>query len=214
MSIDSSGMFRKVLTIAILVHAGVSAQAQDEIAGVWHGEIEIPGQPLAVKIVLNHTDTDWTGTIDIPAQGAKDLPLININVEPDETDTRVTFAISGVPGNPTFEGRLQSDGVILGTFSQGGARLKFQLSRDITGPARPQEPKAPFPYQIEEAKFKRDSIQLRRHIDHPLGHRPLSSGITHLGQRTTESRQRNIRSQTLPRNRRPSNTSQHRRTPG
>ena len=45
MSIASSGMFRKVLTIAILVHSGVSAQAQDEIAGIWHGEIKIPGQP-------------------------------------------------------------------------------------------------------------------------------------------------------------------------
>ena len=173
MSIDSFGMFRKVLTIAVLVHAGVSAQAQDEVAGVWHGEIKIPGQPLAVKIVLNHTDTDWTGTIDIPAQGAKDLPLININVEPDETDTRITFAISGVPGNPTFEGSLQSDGVILGTFSQGGARLKFQLSRDSVGPARPQEPRAPFPYQIEEAKFERDTINFAGTLTIPSGTGPF-----------------------------------------
>ncbi len=173
MSIDSFGMFRKVLTIAVLVHAGVSAQAQDEIAGIWHGEIKIPGQPLAIKIVLNHTDADWTGTIDIPAQGAKGLPLININVEPDEADTRVTFAISGVPGNPTFEGRLQSDGVILGTFSQGGARLKFQLSRDSVGPARPQEPKAPFPYQIEEAKFERDSINFAGTLTIPSGTGPF-----------------------------------------
>ena len=173
MSIDSFGMFRKVLTIAVLVHAGVSAQAQDEVAGVWHGEIKIPGQPLAIKIVLNHTDTDWTGTIDIPAQGAKDLPLININVEPDETDTRITFAISGVPGNPTFEGSLQSDGVILGTFSQGGARLKFQLSRDSVGPARPQEPRAPFPYQIEEAKFERDTINFAGTLTIPSGTGPF-----------------------------------------
>ena len=50
MSIDSSGMFRKVLTIVVLVHSGVSAQAQDEIAGVWHGEIKVPGQPLAMAV--------------------------------------------------------------------------------------------------------------------------------------------------------------------
>ena len=68
MSIASSGMFRKVLTIAILAHSGVSAQAQDEIAGIWHGEIKIPGQPLAVKVVLTRADAGWTGTIDIPAQ--------------------------------------------------------------------------------------------------------------------------------------------------
>lgn len=173
MSIDSSGMFRKVLTIAVLVHAGVSAQAQDEIAGIWHGEIKVPGQPLAVKIVLTRADTDWTGTIDIPAQGVKDLPLIGIKIEPDETDTQVTFVISSVPGNPTFEGRLQSNGVILGTFSQGGARLKFQLSRDSVGPARPQEPKAPFPYQIEEAKFERDSINFAGTLTIPSGTSPF-----------------------------------------
>ena len=173
MSIASSGMFRKVLTIAVLVHSGVSAQAQDEIAGVWHGEIEIPGQPLAVKIVLTRADADWTGTIDIPAQGAKGLPLVGINIEPDETGTTVTFAIRGVPGNPTFDGSLQSDGAIIGTFSQGGARLKFQLSRDSAGPARPQEPKAPFPYQIEEVKFERDSINFAGTLTIPEGTGPF-----------------------------------------
>ena len=173
MSIASSGMFRKVLTIAILVHSSVSVQAQDEIAGVWHGEIKIPGQPLAVKVVLTRADAGWTGTIDIPAQGAKDLPLIGINVETDETDTRITFAIRGVPGNPTFEGRLQDDGIILGTFSQGGARLKFQLSRDSAGPARPQEPKAPFPYQIEEAKFERGTVSFAGTLTTPSGTGPF-----------------------------------------
>ena len=173
MSIDSFGMFRKVLTIAVLIHSGVSAQAQDEIAGVWHGEIKIPGQPLAIKVVLTRADADWTGTIDIPAQGAKNLPLVGIKVEPYEEDTRVTFAMHGVPGNPTFEGRLQSDGIILGTFSQGGARLEFQLSRDITGPARPQNPKAPFPYQVEEARFKHNSINFAGTLTIPAGAGPF-----------------------------------------
>ena len=76
---------------------------------IGKGHIEIPGQPLAVKVDLAVDDSNWSGTIDIPAQSAKGLPLSEIHVEENDEDVRVKFSIRGVPGNPTFDGKLQDE---------------------------------------------------------------------------------------------------------
>ena len=154
-------MQRKIIFIVIVLVLGISASyAEDRATGHWEGHIEIPGQPIAVKVNLAIDESDWRGTIDIPAQGAKGLPLSGIHVAEADEGMRVTFSIRGVPGNPTFDGTLQ-DGVINGTFSQGGVTFGFRLSREIvSGPVRPQEPKPPFPYQIEEVKFQNGPINL------------------------------------------------------
>ena len=151
----------KATLIIIALIAGVSiSYAADPVAGHWEGHIEIPGQPLAVKVDLAMNDSDWGGTIDIPAQGAKGLPLSDIGVEENDVGMHVKFSIRGVPGNPTFDGQLQ-DGVISGTFSQGGATFGFRLSREVVaGSVRPQEPKPPFPYQIEEVAFQNGPVNL------------------------------------------------------
>ena len=113
------------------------------------------------------------GTIDIPAQGAKGLPLSEIHVAEADEGMRVKFSIRGVPGNPTFDGTLQ-DGVINGTFSQGGVTFGFRLSREIVSdPVRPQEPKPPFPYQIEEVAFQNGDINLAGTLTVPQGDGPF-----------------------------------------
>ena len=167
-------MQRKIIFIVIVLALGISASyAEDRVAGHWEGHIEIPGQPIAVKVDLAIDESDWRGTIDIPAQGAKGLPLSEIYIAEEGEGMRVTFSIRGVPGNPTFDGTLQ-DGVINGTFSQGGVTFGFRLSREIvSGPVRPQEPKPPFPYQIEEVKFQNGPINLAGTLTLPPGNGPF-----------------------------------------
>ena len=164
----------RTIFIAIVLVVGISVSyAEDRATGHWEGHIEIPGQPLAVKVDLAIDDTDWNGTIDIPAQGAKGLPLSEIHVAEAGEGMRVTFSIRGVPGNPTFDGTLQ-DGVINGTFSQGGVTFGFRLSREIVSdPVRPQEPKPPFPYQIEEVEFQNGDINLAGTLTVPQGDGPF-----------------------------------------
>ena len=66
------------------------------------------------------------GTIDIPAQGAKGLALESIEAK----DADVSFAIRGVPGQPTFKGALSADGqAIEGSFTQGGQTFPSRLAR-------------------------------------------------------------------------------------
>ena len=167
-------MQRKIIFIVIVLVLGISASyAEDRATGHWEGHIEIPGQPIAVKVNLAIDESDWNGTIDIPAQGAKGLPLSGIHVAEADEGMRVTFSIRGVPGNPTFDGTLQ-DGVINGTFSQGGVTFGFRLSREIvSGPVRPQEPKPPFPYQIEEVAFQNGDINLAGTLTVPQGDGPF-----------------------------------------
>lgn len=102
------------------------APAQD-LAGHWEGAIELPGTKLAVDLdFAKEADGTWKGDISIPAQGAKDLPLTGVKAE----GANVTFAIAGVPGDPTFKGEIGADGAkITGQFTQGGATFAFELAR-------------------------------------------------------------------------------------
>ena len=166
-------LYKAILVVMILTVSISVSYAEDRVTGHWEGHIEIPGQPLAVKVDLTVDGTDWSGTIDIPAQGANGLPLSDIHVEENDTGESVKFSILGVPGNPTFDGQLQ-DGVISGKFSQGGVTFDFRLSREVVaGPARPQEPKPPFPYQIEEVTFQNGSVTLAGTLTVPPGDGPF-----------------------------------------
>lgn len=103
------------------------AAAPQDLAGHWEGAIDVPGTELEVNLdFVKQADGTWKGDISIPVQGAKDLPLVGIKGE----GTDVAFAISGIPGEPTFKGQMSADGAkIIGKFSQGGGTFPFELSR-------------------------------------------------------------------------------------
>lgn len=115
-----------------LLAGGATAQAPGP-AGHWEGVIRIPGSALAVDIDLSGTDGAWSGDISIPAQGAADLPLAGVVVE----GASVRFSIQGVPGNPTFDGRLNAAGdSITGQFTQGTLSAPFVLAREAAADRR------------------------------------------------------------------------------
>ncbi len=103
------------------------AAPPQDLAGHWEGAIELPGQKLAVDLdFAKQADGTWKGDISIPAQGAKDLPLSGIKAEGAD----VTFAIAGVPGDPTFKGKIGAEGAkITGQFTQGGGTFPFEVVR-------------------------------------------------------------------------------------
>lgn len=98
-----------------------------ELAGDWRGRIEIPGAPLELQVSIRRADAgELSGTIDIPAQGAKGIALGRFS----QADGKWSFAIEGVPGDPTFAGALSEDGArFAGEFSQSGLRFPFALER-------------------------------------------------------------------------------------
>ena len=121
-------MTRGLCVLLPLSLYALSTAAQNRTAaGTWDGTIATPGVELRVIVSLQQKeDRSWFGTVDIPMQGAKALPLTNITVE----GASVSFSITGVPGNPTFKGTLAEDGgTIAGDFSQGPAKFPFKLTR-------------------------------------------------------------------------------------
>lgn len=126
-----------LLTLALLVSApvlpapaGLDAQQASDPSGHWEGTIQLPGQELAFDVDLVLGEGTLTGDISIPAQGARDLALAGLSQRGDS----LTFAISGVPGEPTFHGVLDEAGDrVEGTFTQGGQSFPFSMSRGEVG---------------------------------------------------------------------------------
>ena len=104
---------------------GIARQAPPGPAGHWTGTLAAgPGIDVEVDLAEKAPGV-WHGTISIPTQGSKGIPLSELTVK----GTAVSFAIKGGPGDPRFSGTLSADGkTISGTFSQGGGSLPLSLA--------------------------------------------------------------------------------------
>jgi CubicO group peptidase (beta-lactamase class C family) len=114
-----------LLAFSPILHPAVTAQATD-VAGPWTGVVQLPSGELKIDVTLARSTGRWTGTIDIPAQGALALPLGKVVVD----GSAVSFTLPGVPGEPAFTGTLAQGGAaISGTFTQAGETFPFKLLR-------------------------------------------------------------------------------------
>ena len=120
-----------------------------DITGSWSGEIKVQGTtlPLIFNIVKN--GTELTSTLDSPAQGAKGIAVTSTIFKDNE------LLIQAANLNLEFKGIYKTN-QIDGVFSQGGLQLPMVLTKKATPSFvinRPQEPKPPFTYTVEEVSF-------------------------------------------------------------
>jgi hypothetical protein len=108
------------------VERAAASQATQGPSGHWVGSLEA-GQSIGVEIDLaTKSGGAWYGTISIPTQGTRGVPLADLVVK----GNAISFAIKGAPGDPNYTGTLAADGkTITGTFSQGGGSLPLTLER-------------------------------------------------------------------------------------
>lgn len=99
--------------------------AQDALVGTWNGSISIQGQALNINVHFATAEEVLTAKIDIPQQGATGLPLQNVSYEAP----KVHFELQAGPGLATFDGEMQEDGTISGTFAQAGIQGTFSLTK-------------------------------------------------------------------------------------
>lgn len=143
------------------------------LEGAWHGAVQLPGLALKLGAVFTRGDAGLTGSMDIPDQGARGVPLEAIAVEGEN----VTFRLAGIPGEPTFKGTLTGD-KITGTFSQGPQSFPFELERgELARPKRPQDPVPPFPYTSEELTAANGDVTLAGTLTRPPGDGPFPAVI-------------------------------------
>ncbi|MBZ5557465.1 MAG: hypothetical protein LAO77_09360 [Acidobacteriia bacterium] len=128
----------RIVPIAALLLLPVSsarAQTAADPSGHWQGKIETPGMDLNIEVDLAKNGAGaLIGTVAIPAEHVKGLPLAKLVVE----GRTVTF---GAREDQTLTGDLSDDGKTMsGTFSVAGATVPFLLTREgdakIDPPAR------------------------------------------------------------------------------
>jgi hypothetical protein len=115
--------------IACLVVPGTMlAQDAKPFVGTWEGAIDVAGQNFDIILEFALEGDGLTGNIDLPTQGAEDIPLAEFKIE----GKKLTFMIDhpGVPGEPTFSGELDAEGnVFSGKFTQSGMEGTFETKK-------------------------------------------------------------------------------------
>jgi pimeloyl-ACP methyl ester carboxylesterase len=121
-----------------------------------------------MKLEFSVALTNGGGTISIPIQGVKDLPLIDVTTG---EAMGFTLALGNANANAVWSFKVAPDGKTAeGTLKQMGQEFKSTLKRLGEGESakelkRPQEPKPPFPYASEEVTIK---VEKGRVVGHTL----------------------------------------------
>ncbi|WP_405369862.1 alpha/beta fold hydrolase [Nonlabens sp. Asnod2-A12] len=116
-----------------------------EFNGSWTGAIQ--GMPLVFEI--SNINGEYAAKMQSPTQSKTYIPMNSIMVDGNQ----ITMLLDVY--KIKYQGEL-IDSKIIGTFTQGAGSGKMILEKKEyveVKPNRPQEPKAPFPYHIEDVVF-------------------------------------------------------------
>ncbi len=148
-----------------------SLRAQPAEPSRWSGNVELPG---GITLDFSVSLTGGAGTISIPMQGVKDMPLQKVSVSPKE----LRFSIEKAGAD--WEMTIAEDGqTASGVLKQGGSfksTLKKLAAGETAGELkRPQEPKPPFPYDAAEVtiEHKAAALTLAGTLTMPKGSGPF-----------------------------------------
>lgn len=122
-------MHRLTLLIPALAALGcattpsaVPLQTGSQLTGTWRGAIALPNGALQF---IARVAEDGSGSVDVPQQGAKDLPLRVVRSEGNAFEW-----VTEIPGaDAVLTGTREGD-ELRGTFSQRGLSFPFELKRD------------------------------------------------------------------------------------
>ena len=130
----------------IISFAGFS---QKSAIGTWAGALDVGYKIRLVVHIKAGSADDLIATIDSPDQGAKDIPVSRVILLGDSLKLEVAM----IKGN--FRGTFLNDTSIAGTWYQGTAvlPLSFVKTDKTIVINRPQTPKAPFNYKLQDVEY-------------------------------------------------------------
>lgn len=150
------------ISIFMLVCCSASAQTQ------WEGKI------MNTLRLVFHLEQDGKGKMDSPEQGAFGIP-VNIVNKGD------SIIIALKRPQASYKGKFTNDSTITGQWNQNGNQMPLTLLRKATPPplVKPQTPKAPFPYQVEEVTYidEKKSLRYGATLTLPDGKGPFTAVI-------------------------------------
>lgn len=139
----------------ILFFATILSYSQD-ITGDWYGNLSAMGSEIGFVFQITKNGDTFSGTMSVPQQNANGIPLSSVTFN----DNTVTIKFD--PAGLNYSGKLNNR-QIDGTFSQNGMTFPLVLTREKPEAKkinRPQEPKAPFPYESEEVTFENSAEKI------------------------------------------------------
>ena len=145
---DMPLFMRKIIAaLAVMLSFSFSAMSQ---TGAWTGRLKVSG----VELELIFNIGEESATLDVPDQGAKEIP---VEVSRDAVGG-ITLNVPAI--NASFKG-LWAGKMIAGTFTQHGMSFPMTLTPGALVVRRPQTPVGPFPYATEEVSFTNGDAVLK-----------------------------------------------------
>ncbi|MDX8340958.1 alpha/beta fold hydrolase [Draconibacterium sp. IB214405] len=136
------------LLIGLLL-AQLTIAQENNFSGNWSGKITIPTGKLEMIFKITRADGKYQAKLDVPKQGASDLPVGDVLVIGDS----VSIAVPAIMG--TYAGHFSTGDSITGKWKQSGMTFDVNLIRigEVAALVRPQTPEPPFPYLSEEVEY-------------------------------------------------------------
>ncbi|HEX6132619.1 MAG TPA: alpha/beta fold hydrolase [Longimicrobiales bacterium] len=148
------------------------------LAGYWSGGL-YQGEMMALRMGLEFVPAPCGQvlvTMDSPDQSVENLPVTAVDLRGDSLFLELSY-LGG-----TFRGAVAPGATSLaGDWVQGGTQLGLRLVRSdsATSFSRPQEPKPPFPYDVEEVTYHNatDSTRFAATLTLPRGDGPFPAAV-------------------------------------
>lgn len=137
---------KKLCILVFTILQSISSYSQD-ITGKWNGILKVQGFDLRLSFNISKNGELFAATMDSPDQGAFGIPMTSAEVTGNSV--KLTHLAAGI----IYQGNLNSDEKITGTFTQAGQVFPLDLSRIMPEKPvikRPQEPVKPYPYYCED----------------------------------------------------------------
>lgn len=137
------------ITLIFILTTQIAFGQEYNITGNWVGEITLPTGKLEIIFKITETQGEYQAKMDVPQQGATDLPVGNVMVAGDS----ISIAVPLILGN--YSGNFSSPDSVTGKWKQSGMSFDVNLVRigEVAPLLRPQTPESPFPYLSEEVEY-------------------------------------------------------------
>ena len=140
------------ILLAIIAFLMVGHAQNTNKSKFWSGVMNVGAQKLSIGFeIKSSSDGKYTGTMDVPAQGAMNIP---VEITQNNQDS-LCITISAL--RATYGGRKVSSESIEGRFFQNGMNFPLYLKPGKVELKRPQTPEPPYPYATEEIVFRNEA---------------------------------------------------------
>jgi pimeloyl-ACP methyl ester carboxylesterase len=151
-----------------------SSISNDEIKGTWQGTL---GGQLRVVIRISASESGYLkAEMDSPDQGVTGLHLDTVIFDGSNITLKLNIA------SAYYEGKYNADSISFdGNWHQNGSAIPLTLKKNnkVEEIKRPQEPKPPFPYKVEDVMYdnKPAGIKLAGTLTMPESGGPFTAVI-------------------------------------